>query len=148
MGEILLTSTDSSEVQQWVADATNADELTSLSHDGPLEKMDGSTASLTMSDLNGRARSGADSTADLDNMSTISATRSSRPQQPKDHPPRSGTGLFKDPNPRVIRREATGKPVVYQQNIFLRFLQPPPAPSPGVNTSLNMIIPVYPRPLL
>ena len=114
-----LPSSDSNEAQRWIADATNAEELTSLSYLGPLGKVDGSTASLTMSDLNGRAESGADSTADVDDLSTISATRSSN-------------GLYKDLNPKVVRRAATGKPVVYHQKVFLRFLQPPPAPSPGV----------------
>lgn len=41
-------------------------------------------------------------------------------------------GLFKDSNPQVIRKPATGGPLTYEQNIKIRFLQPPPVPPPGV----------------
>jgi hypothetical protein len=34
--------------------------------------------------------------------------------------------LYYDPNPQVIRKPTTGEPVVYNQNIMVRFLQPPP----------------------
>ena len=34
--------------------------------------------------------------------------------------------LFYDPQPRVIRKPAPTNPVVYNQNIIVRFLQPPP----------------------
>ena len=42
-------------------------------------------------------------------------------------------GLFKDPNPQIIRRAATGGVQTYTQNIKVRFLQPPPVPPPGVS---------------
>ncbi len=42
-------------------------------------------------------------------------------------------GLFKDPNPQIIRRAAVGGVQVYTQNIRVRFLQPPPVPPPGVS---------------
>ena len=45
----------------------------------------------------------------------------------------SASGLFHDPNPKVIRREAIGGAVTYQQKILVRFLQPPPIPPPGVS---------------
>ena len=41
-------------------------------------------------------------------------------------------GLFKDPNPQIIRRAAVGGVQTYTQNIRVRFLQPPPIPPPGV----------------
>ena len=41
-------------------------------------------------------------------------------------------GLFKDPNPQIIRRAAAGGVQTYTQNIRVRFLQPPPIPPPGV----------------
>ena len=41
-------------------------------------------------------------------------------------------GLFKDPNPQIIRRAAIGGVQTYTQNIKVRFLQPPPVPPPGV----------------
>ncbi|CAF4731950.1 unnamed protein product, partial [Rotaria socialis] len=40
-------------------------------------------------------------------------------------------GLFKDPNPQIIRRAAVGGVQTYTQNIKVRFLQPPPIPPPG-----------------
>jgi hypothetical protein len=36
--------------------------------------------------------------------------------------------LYYDPEPQIIRKPATTKPVVYNQNIKVRFLQPPPVP--------------------
>ena len=43
-------------------------------------------------------------------------------------------GLFKDKNPQVIRKPAAEGPLTYQQNIQVRFLQPPAVPPPGVRT--------------
>jgi len=34
--------------------------------------------------------------------------------------------LYNDPNPQIIRRPSTVNPVVYNQNVRIRFLQPPP----------------------
>lgn len=42
-------------------------------------------------------------------------------------------GLFRDPNPQIIRRAAAGGVQTYTQNIRIRFLQPPPLPPPGVS---------------
>ncbi len=42
-------------------------------------------------------------------------------------------GLFKDPNPEVIRRPAPGGAQTYTQRVVVRFLQPPPVPPPGVS---------------
>lgn len=36
-----------------------------------------------------------------------------------------------DPNPIVIRKTDPRGPVEYKQNVYVRFLQPPPAPEPG-----------------
>ena len=36
--------------------------------------------------------------------------------------------LYYDPNPEIIRKSTTTNPVVYNQNIMVRFLQPPPVP--------------------
>ncbi len=42
--------------------------------------------------------------------------------------------LFQDPNPpQIIRRPPAQGPVTYQQNVSVRFLQPPPVPPPGVS---------------
>jgi hypothetical protein len=34
--------------------------------------------------------------------------------------------LYYDPDPQVIRKSSTTNPIVYNQNIMIRFLQPPP----------------------
>ena len=42
--------------------------------------------------------------------------------------------LFQDPNPpQVIRRPPQQGPITYQQNVSVRYLQPPPVPPPGVS---------------
>ncbi|CAF1398176.1 unnamed protein product [Adineta ricciae] len=40
-------------------------------------------------------------------------------------------GLFKDPNPEIIRRPAPGGQQTYTQRVIVKFLQPPPIPTPG-----------------
>ena len=55
----------------------------------------------------------------------------------------STNGIFNDPNPQIIRRAATGNAVTYEQKILVRFLQPPPVPPPGVNTSIHLLEPYY-----
>lgn len=44
-------------------------------------------------------------------------------------------GLFKDPNPQIIRRPAAGGTQTFTQRVVVRFLQPPPVPPPGVSRS-------------
>ena len=44
-------------------------------------------------------------------------------------------GLFKDPNPQIIRRPAAGGVQTFTQRVVVRFLQPPPVPPPGVSRS-------------
>jgi hypothetical protein len=36
--------------------------------------------------------------------------------------------LYNDPEPQTIRKSMNNEPVIYTQNIMLRFLQPPPVP--------------------
>ncbi|CAF1555718.1 unnamed protein product, partial [Didymodactylos carnosus] len=48
-----------------------------------------------------------------------------------DYSSQSAGGLFNDPNPQIIRRQAAGGAVTYKQNILVKFLQPPPVPPPG-----------------
>ena len=45
---------------------------------------------------------------------------------------RSTNNLYFDPKSAIVRRPTSGEPVVYEQKIFLRFLQPPAIPPPGV----------------
>ena len=48
-------------------------------------------------------------------------------------------GLYKDPNPQVVRRAALGGPQTYTQRISVRFLKPPPVPPPGVTIPKKII---------
>ncbi|CAF0824193.1 unnamed protein product [Adineta ricciae] len=52
-------------------------------------------------------------------------------QETNEYLTRMATGVYNDPNPEIIRRAAPEGPIVYQQKIFIRFLQPPPVPPPG-----------------
>ncbi|CAF1238314.1 unnamed protein product [Adineta ricciae] len=52
-------------------------------------------------------------------------------QETNEYLTRMSTGVYNDPNPEIIRRAAPEGPIVYQQKIFVRFLQPPPVPPPG-----------------
>lgn len=48
-------------------------------------------------------------------------------------------GLYKDPNPQIIRRPALGGAKTYTQRVTVKFLQPPPIPPPGVSIFNNSI---------
>lgn len=49
--------------------------------------------------------------------------------------PTDAQGLYRDPNPEIIRRPALGDSQVYTQRVSVKFLQPPPLPPPGVSLS-------------
>lgn len=40
--------------------------------------------------------------------------------------------IYRDPNPQIIRRAAIQAPITYEQQIQVRYLQPPAVPAPGV----------------
>ncbi|CAF3980465.1 unnamed protein product [Rotaria sordida] len=44
---------------------------------------------------------------------------------------KSGTNIFRDPNPKIIRRARSSSPVTLEQRIVVRYLQPPAVPPPG-----------------
>lgn len=60
-------------------------------------------------------------------------------QQTNQYLSQTGTNLFNDPNPQIVRRAATEGPVTYQQKILVRFLQPPPVPPPGVIDGISFV---------
>ncbi|UJR31636.1 hypothetical protein I4U23_019118 [Adineta vaga] len=62
------------------------------------------------------------------NSATIETTSA---QETSEYLSRTGTGIYNDPNPEIIRRTSTQGPITYQQKISIRFLQPPPVPPPG-----------------
>ena len=45
---------------------------------------------------------------------------------------KSATNIYKDPNPKIIRRARSESPVTLEQRIFVRYFQPPPVLPPGV----------------
>jgi hypothetical protein len=69
-------------------------------------------------------------TAGVSSLSTHETTSS---QQHSEHHGDNPQGLFRDPNPQIIRRPAQGGALTYTQNIKVRFLQPPAIPPPGVS---------------
>ncbi|CAF3963438.1 unnamed protein product [Rotaria sordida] len=44
---------------------------------------------------------------------------------------RRSTDVYKDPNPKIVRRAGSESPVTYEQRIVVRYLQPPTVPEPG-----------------
>ncbi|CAF1080159.1 unnamed protein product [Rotaria sp. Silwood1] len=44
---------------------------------------------------------------------------------------KSGTNIYKDPNPRIIRRARGASPITLEQRVLVRYLQPPAVPPPG-----------------
>jgi hypothetical protein len=44
----------------------------------------------------------------------------------------TAVGVYKDPNPQIIRRTIAEAPVTYDQKVLVRYLQPPEVPAPGV----------------
>ncbi|CAF1475215.1 unnamed protein product [Rotaria sordida] len=44
---------------------------------------------------------------------------------------KSGTNIYHDPNPRIIRRARSTSPVTLEQRVLVRYLQPPAVPPPG-----------------
>lgn len=50
-------------------------------------------------------------------------------------------GLFKDPNPQIIRRPTAGGVQTFTQRVVVRFLQPPPVAPPGVSVSKSNDLP-------
>ena len=49
--------------------------------------------------------------------------------------PTDAQGIYQDPNPQIIRRPAVEGSKRYVQRVIVKFLQPPPLPPPGVNSS-------------
>jgi hypothetical protein len=65
-------------------------------------------------------------------LASGAAIQTSSEQQTREYLSKTATGIYNDPNPQILRRAATGAPITYQQNIRVRFLQPPALPPPGV----------------
>ncbi len=71
-------------------------------------------------------------TAGASELTGGAAIQTSSAQQTNQYLSQTGTGVFNDPNPQIVRRPAVVGPVTYQQKILVRFLQPPAIPPPGV----------------
>ncbi|CAF0970193.1 unnamed protein product [Rotaria sordida] len=44
---------------------------------------------------------------------------------------KSGTNIYHDPNPKIIRRARSASPVTLEQRVHVRYFQPPAIPPPG-----------------
>jgi hypothetical protein len=71
-------------------------------------------------------------TAGTSELTGGAAIQTSSAQQTNQYLSQTGSRVFNDPNPQIVRRPAAGGPVTYQQKILVRFLQPPAIPPPGV----------------
>lgn len=59
------------------------------------------------------------------------------------------TGLFFDPNPEIIRKPQMISPIIYKQNITIKFLKPPPIPqAPLIIREVRPAQPPPPPPLV
>ncbi len=56
----------------------------------------------------------------------------SSPEETKRYLERSGTNIYVDHNPQIIRRPTSERPVTYEQRVLIRCLHPPPLPPPEV----------------
>lgn len=61
-------------------------------------------------------------------------------KQAYDYLSRSTQPIFFDPKPEIIRKTNAEGPVVYQQKVLLRYLQPPPVPEPGVTFLIHRFL--------
>ncbi|CAF1058886.1 unnamed protein product [Rotaria sordida] len=53
------------------------------------------------------------------------------PEETNAYLERSGSNIFRDPNPRIVRRARSASPVTAEQRVVIRYLQPPAVPPPG-----------------
>ncbi|CAF1270197.1 unnamed protein product [Rotaria sordida] len=60
---------------------------------------------------------------------TVINTNSS--EETKYYLEKSGTNIYHDPNPKIIRRTRSVSPVTLEQRVLVRYLQPPAVPPPG-----------------
>ena len=97
-------------------------------YDASSQNIAGSTAGRN----NNKNVNTASVTVEADGRSSKATIETSSVQETNEYLTRVATGVYNDPNPEIIRRAAPEGPIVYQQKIFLRFLQPPPVPPPGV----------------
>ena len=56
-----------------------------------------------------------------------------------------GDSIYNDPNPEIVQQAVCESARRYEQRILVRYLQPPPAPEPGVmkQMSTNAILLVF-----
>ncbi|CAF3387523.1 unnamed protein product [Rotaria socialis] len=79
---------------------------------------------------------------DLINDSVI---RTSSSEETNRYLARSMNHIFKDINPKIIRRAETERPVTCEQRVIVRYLQPPPLP-PGEPLIIKEVRPEQPPP--
>jgi hypothetical protein len=90
------------------------------------------SSSLTANTLDDNVSAGFELSDGHDDVSSLSIFQTSREQPNELNSP----NIYQDSNPEIIRRATQEKNIVYTQNVHLRFLQPPRAPSPGVNDNM------------
>lgn len=82
------------------------------------------------------------------NNENLITTNSS--EETKRYLERAGINVFIDPNPKIVRRQTTERPVTFEQRVFIRCLQPPalPPPEPIIIKEVRPEQPPPPPPLI
>lgn len=131
---------DKDELRKW---ASKPEEVTTFSHDSSSCEIDRGHGSTVWDDRY-RSKVGSQSTLDfvVDRPSSYDTTitsrnfvnekviRTSSTDETNRYLATSIDHIYKDLNPKIIRRAATDRPVTYEQRVLVRYLQPPPLPPP------------------
>jgi hypothetical protein len=64
------------------------------------------------------------------NLTDDTVIHTSSSEETKRYLERSGTNIYVDHNPKIIRRPTSERPVTYEQRVLIRCLHPPPLPPP------------------
>ncbi|CAM4766386.1 unnamed protein product [Rotaria magnacalcarata] len=114
---------DKDELRNW---ASKPDEVTTFSHESSACDIS-RDHNTTGWDDRYRSKVGSQSTL---GFTTDKVIRTSSADETNRYLATSVDHIYKDLNPKIIRRAATDRPVTYEQRVLVRYLQPPPLPPP------------------
>ncbi|CAF3738046.1 unnamed protein product [Rotaria sp. Silwood1] len=148
---------DQNEFRNWIS---NAEGLNSASYETSTNGLilhDNVTNCIGGNEYSFSSQNAFESTADINTsygLPTASgelfgdtAIHTSSVHQPNQYLSQSAKNIYFDPDPQIVRRATTEGPIIYQQKILVRFLQPPAIPSPGP-LIIKEVRPVQPPPPL
>ncbi|CAF1594051.1 unnamed protein product [Rotaria sp. Silwood1] len=148
---------DQNEFRNWIS---NAEGLNSASYETSTSGLilhDNVTNCIGGNEYSFSSQNAFESTADINTsygLPTASgelfgdtAIHTSSVHQPNQYLSQSAKNIYFDPDPQIVRRATTEGPIIYQQKILVRFLQPPAIPPPGP-LIIKEVRPVQPPPPL